>query len=93
MPILHQIFGRIRKGHVGIQIAPLLGESFDPTVSRKAVIVTGVTDYERCLMYRRVIVINYLLQVLVREVSLNTLGRRLISRLEYVDAFCKHLVI
>jgi hypothetical protein len=93
VPIFHQIFGRVRKSHVGIQIAPLFGESFDPTICGKAVIVTSVTDYEGCLMYRRVIVINYLLQVLVREVSLNTLGRRLISRLEYVDAFCKHLVI
>jgi hypothetical protein len=92
VPIFHQIFGRVRKGHVGIQIAPLLGESFDPTVSRKAIIVTGVTDYERCLMYRRVIVINYLLQVLVREVSLNTLGRSLIACLEYVNPFCEHLV-
>jgi hypothetical protein len=51
MPILHQILGRVCKGHVGIQIAPLLGESFDPTVGRKAVIVTGVADYEGCLMY------------------------------------------
>jgi hypothetical protein len=93
MPIFHQIFGRVRKGHVGIQIAPLLAESFDPTICRKAVIVAGMADYEGCLMYRRVIVINYLLKVLVREVSLNTLGRRLISRLEYVNLFGKHLVI
>ena len=92
MTILHQIFCRIRKSDVGIQIAPLLAESLDPTLCRKAVIVACVTDYEGRFIDRGIVSFNHLLKVLFREVSLNSLGRGLITCFEDVDAFCKHRV-
>jgi hypothetical protein len=93
MPVLYQIFRCVSKGYVGIQIAPLLGESFDPTVCRKAVIVASVTDYKGSFMDRGIICFDYLLKILFREMPLNSLGRSLITCFEDVDAFCKHRVI
>ena len=92
MTVLHQILCCVGKGHIGVQIAPLLGESFDPTIGGKAVVVTGVADYQGCFVGRWVICFDYLLQVLVREVSLNALSRSLITCLENVNPFCKHRV-
>ena len=43
-------------------------------------------------MDRRIIGFNYLLEVLVREVSLNTLSGGLITCFEDVYAFCEHRV-
>ena len=92
MAVLHQVFCCVRKGNVGIQIVPLLGESFDPTVGGSTIVVACVADYKGGFMDRRIIGFNYLLEVLVREVSLNTLCRSLITCFEDVDAFCKHRV-
>jgi hypothetical protein len=92
MTIFHQVLGCVGKRNVGIQIAPLLAESLDPTICRKAVIVACVTDYEGRFMDRGIISFNHLLKVLFREVSLNSLGRGLITCFEDVDAFCKHRV-
>ena len=44
MPVLHQVFGRVRKGYVRVKITALLGESFDPPVGRQTVIVTCVAN-------------------------------------------------
>ncbi len=92
MPVLDQIFRCVCKGYVGIQITPLLSESFDPTVCRKTVVVASVTNYKGSFMDRGIVSVNHLLKVLVREISLNTLGRSLITCFEDVDAFCKHRV-
>jgi hypothetical protein len=93
MTVFYQILGGIREGNVGIQIASLLGESFDPTVGRKAVVVASVTDYKGSFMDRGIIGFHHLLEVFVREMSLDPLGRSLITCFEDVDAFCKHRVI
>jgi hypothetical protein len=93
MSVFYKILGSIRKGNIGIQIASLLGESFDPTVCRKAVIVASVTDYKGSFMDRGIICFDYLLKILFREMPLNSLGRSLITCFEDVDAFCKHRVI
>ena len=92
MPVLYQISRCVGEGHIGIQIAPLLGESFDPTVGGKAIVVTGVADYQGCFVSGGIICFYYLLKILVREMPLNTLSRSLITCFEDVDAFCKHRV-
>jgi hypothetical protein len=92
MPVLHKILSSIRKSHIGIQIASLLGESFDPAVCGKAIVVTSVTDYKGSFMDRGIVSLNYLLEIFIREVPLNTLGRSLITCFEDVDAFRKHRV-
>jgi len=51
-----------------------------------------MADYERGFVDRGIICVDNLLQVLFREVSLNTLGRSLITCFEDVDAFRKHRV-
>ena len=93
MTIFHQVLGCVGKRNVGIQIASLLGESFDPTICREAVVVASVADYKGSFMDRGIVGFHHLFEVFVREVSLDPLGRSLITCFEDVDAFCKHRVI
>jgi hypothetical protein len=92
MTVFYQIFCCIRKGNISVQIAPLLGKSFNLTVGGSTIVIACVTNHEGGFMDRRIIGFYYLLKVLVREVSLNTLSRSLITCFEDVDAFCEHRV-
>ena len=92
MTVFHQVFCSVGESDVRIQVSLVMGETFYPSVSRCAVVVSSMTYNERGFVDRRVIRVHYLLKILIRERSLNALSRSLIARFKNVNLFCEHLV-